>query len=88
MESTFGFLSVIPPLVAIGLALWTRQVFLALAVGIWLGYVILAGWDPLAGTIGTVEAQIDVLINPDNARFVVFTLIMGCEFNWSPQHIL
>lgn len=77
MESTFGFLSVVPPLVAIVLALWTRQVFLALAVGIWLGYVILAGWDPLDGTIGAIEGQIGVLTNTGNARLVVFTLIMG-----------
>ncbi|MGJ8562914.1 MAG: Na+/H+ antiporter NhaC family protein [Alphaproteobacteria bacterium] len=77
MEPTFGILSIVPPLVAIGLALWTRQVFLALAVGIWMGYIILAGWHPLEGTIGAVEAQIGVLTNTDNARFVVFTLIMG-----------
>ncbi len=75
--TTFGFLSIVPPLVAIGLALWTRQVFLALAVGIWMGYVILAGWNPLDGTIGAIEAQVSVMTNTGNARLVMFTLIMG-----------
>ena len=75
--TTFGLLSILPPLVAIGLALWTRQVFLALAVGIWMGYIILAGWHPLEGTLGTIEAQVAVMTDPDNARFILFTLIMG-----------
>lgn len=75
--TTLGAWSLLPPLVAIGLALWTRQVFLALAVGIWFGYLILAGGHPLTGTLDTIEAQIAVLTDTGNARLVVFTLIMG-----------
>lgn len=40
--ASIGALSVLPPVIAIVLAIWTRQVFLSLACGIWLGYVILA----------------------------------------------
>ena len=75
--TSLGVWSLLPPLVAIGLALWTRQVFLALGVGIWFGYLILAGGNPLEGTLGAIEAQIAVLTNTGNARLVVFTLIMG-----------
>lgn len=75
--TTLGFWSLLPPLVAIGLALWTRQVFLALAVGIWFGYVILAGGNIFTGTLDTIEAQIAVMTDTGNARLVVFTLIMG-----------
>ncbi len=39
---SLGFFSILPPVLAIILAIWTRQVFLALASGIWLGYVMLA----------------------------------------------
>ncbi len=39
---SLGFFSLLPPVLAIILAIWTRQVFLALASGIWLGYVMLA----------------------------------------------
>ena len=35
------WLSVLPPLLAIGLAVATRQVYLSLAGGIWLGWTIL-----------------------------------------------
>ena len=77
MEETYGLLSLLPPLLAIGLALWTREVFIALAVGIWLGYVIIAGWDPMAGTIGAIDAQVGVMTSEGNAKLVIFTLVMG-----------
>lgn len=72
-----GFMSLVPPLIAIGLALWTRQVFIALAFGMWIGYVILAGGNPLQGTVDTIDAQIAVMTNTGNAKLVIFTLIMG-----------
>ena len=40
--------SLLPPLLAIGLAIGTRQVYLSLGAGVWLGYALLAG-GPLAG---------------------------------------
>ena len=41
-------LSVLPPLVAIGLAVWKRQVYVALAVGIWLGWMPAIALSPMA----------------------------------------
>ncbi len=76
-DQTYGILSLLPPLLAIGLALWTREVFIALAVGIWLGYVILAGGDPVAGTLGAIDAQVGVMTSEGNAKLVIFTLVMG-----------
>jgi tetracycline resistance efflux pump len=43
------WISVLPPLLAIVLAIVTRQVYLSLAAGIWLGWTIMAGWNPVAG---------------------------------------
>ncbi len=74
---TFGLWSVFPPLVAIILALWTRQVFMALAVGIWFGYMIMAGWHPLTGTIDTINSFVTVLTDTGNARMVMFSLTIG-----------
>lgn len=74
---TLGLWSIAPPLIAIILALWTRQVYLALAVGIWIGYLILAGGDPLTGTLDAIEAQVNILTDAGNARIVMFTFIMG-----------
>ena len=74
---TFGLWSVLPPLIAITLALWTRQVFMALAVGIWFGYMIMAGWHPLTGTLDTIDSFVTVLMDTGNARMVMFSLIIG-----------
>ena len=44
--------SVLPPLIAIALAIGTKQVVLSLAAGIWIGHTLVAGLNPLAG-LGT-----------------------------------
>ena len=74
---TAEFWSLIPPVIAIGLALITRQVFLALGVGIWLGYIALAGGNPLVGTLDTINGFIAVLTDTGNARLIAFTLLIG-----------
>ena len=76
-EDLPGYLSLVPPLIAIGLALTTRQVFLALAVGIWCGYLILAGGNPLDGTLATLDAFVSVVTGRGNAELIIFTLVIG-----------
>lgn len=66
-----------PPLLAIALAMGTRQVYLSLAAGVWLGWTILEGWHPLAGLGRAIEETIAVLGDPGNARVILFTLIIG-----------
>jgi len=73
----FGFLSLIPPLLAIGLALVTRQVFISLAVGLWLGFIILAGWAPATGTLDAIDGIVSVFENAGDTRVILFTLIVG-----------
>jgi len=50
----FGILSLLPPVLAIFLAIRTKQVFIALFFGIWLGWVILnaAGNNRLYSSAG------------------------------------
>jgi len=74
---TYGVLSLIPPLVAIGLALWTRQVFLALLVGITSGFLIMAGGNPLTGTIDTLGGFVKVFESNYNTEIIIFTLLIG-----------
>ena len=72
-----GFLSLIPPLLAIGLALITRQVFISLAIGIWIGFVILAGWNPALGSLDAINGIVSVFESAGNTRVILFTLIVG-----------
>lgn len=69
--------SLLPPILAIGLAIWTRQVYLSLAAGVVLGFTILAGWNPLAGVVGAIDGLVNVFGDAGNARVLLFTLIIG-----------
>lgn len=73
----YGFISLLPPVIAIGLALWTRQVFLSLLIGIWIGFVILAGGNPLTGTFETLNGLVKVFESAGNTRIIIFTLVVG-----------
>lgn len=71
------WISVLPPVVAIALAIYSRQVYLSLAGGVWLGATILAGGNPLTGLADTIERLVGVLGSPGDARVVLFTLVIG-----------
>ena len=71
------WITVLPPLLAIGLAIGTRQVYLSLAGGLWLAWSILAGWDFGAGLMDAVQSTVGVLGDPGNAQVIMFTLVMG-----------
>ena len=75
MEPTWT--SLLPPVLAIVLAIAWRQVYLALAAGIWLGYTILAGWNPIVGLGAAIDGTIAVLADDGNAKVIVFTLVIG-----------
>jgi tetracycline resistance efflux pump len=71
------WVSVLPPLLAIGLAIATRQVYLSLAGGLWLGWSILSGWNFGTGLMETVASTVRVLGDAGNAQVIMFTLVMG-----------
>ena len=73
----YGWLSLVPPVTAIVLALVTRQVYLALFTGILLGTTILAGFNPIVGAAGSIEQLILVVTNRGNAEVLLFTLVVG-----------
>ncbi len=73
--------SILPPLVAIAMALITRHIIPSLVVGVWLG-AWLHGGSTLAGIVqallDTIGVYIvDALSDPDHAAIIVFTLMVG-----------
>ena len=72
----YGFLSVISPIVAIALAIWTRQVLFSLFVGLAIGWIIIEEGF-FIGLYSSVDAMINVFASAGNTRTVVFTLIIG-----------
>ena len=49
MDTTYGVLCLIPTIVAIGLALWTKQTIFSLFIAVWLGSTMMNGFNPLVG---------------------------------------
>jgi len=72
-----GWVSLLPTVLAIVLAIWSRQVYVSLAAGIWLGWTILEGWNPLTGLATAIEQTVAVLGDPGNAKVILFTLVIG-----------
>jgi tetracycline resistance efflux pump len=73
----FGIFSILPPLLAIVLALWTRQVYISLVVGIWLGWLIISHWNLLDGTVATLEGFVRVFQEAGNTRTIMFSALVG-----------
>lgn len=70
-------LSLLPPLLAIALAITTRQVMLSLVGGIWLGYCLLLQANPVAGLAASIDGVIAVFEDAGNTRVIIFTLLVG-----------
>lgn len=71
------WVSLIPPLLAIGLAIATRQVYLSLAAGIWAGWTVLSGWNPVTAAGAAIDGTVAVLADDSNAKVILFTLVIG-----------
>lgn len=67
----------LPPVVAIGLALWTREVYLSLFLGLLLGTTILAGGNPVLGMRELADQLVIVFSDAGNTRIVFFCLLVG-----------
>jgi Na+/H+ antiporter NhaC len=82
MES-YGWLSILPPILAIGLAIKTKQVYLSLALFVFLGWTIMSGWDPIAGMIQSLDTYIESVTDPDNARVLLFSVLIGAMITFT-----
>lgn len=72
----YGIWSLLPPLLAIVLAIGTRQVFVSLASGIWIGHVLLER-SAFGGTTAALQAMVLVFRDDDNTRVIFFSLLVG-----------
>jgi Na+/H+ antiporter NhaC len=70
-------LSLLPPLLAIVIAIWKREVILALLVAIFAAEVLLAGFNPALGFLHTIERITAVFANADNVRILLFSILIG-----------
>jgi Na+/H+ antiporter NhaC len=77
-DHPFGWLSLLPPLLAIAMAITTRRVLISLLTGIIAGALIVTNGNPVAATAATLEQYLwSSLADEDHLRVFVFTLMMG-----------
>ncbi|MEJ2637839.1 MAG: Na+/H+ antiporter NhaC family protein [Calditrichia bacterium] len=73
-----AILSILPPLLAILLALVTRQVIVALFFGIWLGVTFVYDFNPFLGFLHTLDEYIiNALASTDRISILIFSLVLG-----------
>lgn len=73
-----GILSILPPILAITLALVFRQVVISLFAGIWLAGFILDDYNAVSGFFSVLtHFVIDAVTDTDQARILVFSLLFG-----------
>jgi Na+/H+ antiporter NhaC len=74
---SYGALALAPPLLAIVLAMTTRQVLVSLFAGVWIGALIVAGWNPIAATALTMDWLVEVVRSPFDTKFILLIMFMG-----------
>ncbi len=79
MESNFGWLALLPPLIAIGLAIWKREVVISLLLGTFVGVTIINDWNPIKGLLETFSTYIvgKSLADAWNVGVILFCLAIG-----------
>lgn len=73
----YGFLSILPPVLAVVLAIWSKQVALSLFVGIFIGHLILGKWSVITAIGNSINGIFEVCTDMGNLKVFVFTLLMG-----------
>lgn len=73
----YGFWSVVPPILTIALALATKNVFVSLFVGVFLGSVITADWNVIAGLNNTLNGFVKTMASSGNTIVIASMLLIG-----------
>ena len=76
VEHPYGFLSLLPPVAAIVLAIATRRVVLSLLTGVFAGALVTTGGNPFPAVADTLEIHLwKTLADESKLRVFAFTLL-------------
>jgi tetracycline resistance efflux pump len=77
MSGTIGILSLVPPVVAVALALWKRQLIPSLFLGIWIGHAILNKGRVFPAFFATLDNSIRIASVKSNLEIILFCFLIG-----------
>ena len=70
--------SLLPPLVAVVLALAFHDVLIALLMAVWIGTTMVAGGDLVAGFFRLIDTNVrDALVDSDHMSIIIFSMLLG-----------
>ncbi|UCD82842.1 MAG: Na+/H+ antiporter NhaC family protein [Desulfobacterales bacterium] len=73
-----GWLSLLPPVIAIVLALLIKDVLISLSIAIFIGALSLAGWNPFAAfSMFILDFIVKALIDEYHASIILFSMLLG-----------
>ena len=72
----YGFLSIVPPILTIVVALYSKNVILALIVGVVSGSLIITGFNPFAAMLNAIEEQVLAEFSSGTQAQVLITMMV------------
>ena len=76
---------ILPPLVAVAIVLWKKEVILALILSIFVSEWLLFQGDlvssPIFGGLNSLERITSVFTDPGNTRILIFSVMVGALFS-------
>ncbi|AFG35244.1 Na+/H+ antiporter [Fervidobacterium pennivorans DSM 9078] len=73
----YGWLSLLPPVITVALALLTKEVIFSLFTGVFVGYLIVNGWNPVTALIDATDGIANSLNDGWNIRIILFCALLG-----------
>ena len=71
----YGLLSLLPPVLTVILAIWTRNILISLSLGVFVGSMILTSYNPFLATLDMIESRIFVQISVPSNIQIIFTMM-------------
>lgn len=73
-----GWMALLPPIIAIMLAMITKEMLMSLFIGIWSGAILIYDYNPLLGFFKSLDTfVVNALANSEHASIIIFTLLFG-----------
>lgn len=74
----YGILALVPPVLAIGLAIWTKNIIVSLFISVIVSTTIISGWNPVVGfTVMIKEYMFGALSDTMNTQALFMMVIIG-----------
>ncbi|WP_444996624.1 Na+/H+ antiporter NhaC family protein [Aliikangiella sp. IMCC44359] len=75
------WLTLLPPFIAIIIAIWKKEVILALFSALFVAELLLKELNPALGFLSVFDRIVEVFANPGNTRILIFSLLIGVLLN-------